>query len=455
MSPRTSQTNRPFEIRDPVHGFISLDETERRVLDSRPMQRLKHIHQLAMTYQVYPGATHKRFEHSLGVMELAGKAFDALTNPANLGSDVRDTFPDFFKSKAGQSKLGYWRRVIRLAALCHDIGHLPFSHAAEHDLLPDGKSHETISGELIMCNEELQRIWRESVGPINNEHVMKLALGAEKARQFGVNITNWETLLSAIIADDSLGVDRMDYLIRDSHHLGVAYGMFDVDRLIQSLRILRSVAQPRFGTTPAFALGIDHGGLHAAEGLLLARYFMFMQVYYHHARLAYDLHLKAFMRQWVPQALGAIDANTILHATDNDVLAAIASAARSENSQARIHAERIHARRHYKRLKVASPADLADDAENFLELAEHCRSRFPDDIEAITLSVTPPNREVPVKLWSSVIERISLLSNVGQWTDDEREPSPEIGYIFVTREREQEAQKWIESREQSSNKPKE
>lgn len=445
--PRTSQTNRPFEIRDPVHGFISLDETERRVLDSRPMQRLKHIHQLAMTYQVYPGATHKRFEHSLGVMELAGKAFDALTNPTNLGSDVRDTFPEFFKSKAGQSKLGYWRRVTRLAALCHDIGHLPFSHAAEHDLLPDGKSHETISGELIMCNEELQRIWRESVGPINDEHVMKLALGAEKARQFGVNITNWETLLSAIIADDSLGVDRMDYLIRDSHHLGVAYGMFDVDRLIQSLRILRSVAQPRFGATPAFALGIDHGGLHAAEGLLLARYFMFMQVYYHHARLAYDLHLKAFMRQWVPQALGAIDANTILLATDNDVLAAIASAARSENSQTRIHAERIHARRHYKRLRVAQPSELTKlGSDRFKEIGRICETKFPDDIETVTRQVSPPGRHVPVRLWSGEIHRMSAISSVANRTIPEDGHHIALGYIFVSPEKLNEAREWLKQR---------
>lgn len=453
--PRTSQANRPFEIRDPVHGFISLDETERQVLNSRPMQRLKHIHQLAMTYQVYPGATHKRFEHSLGVMELAGKAFDALTDPANLGSDVRDTFPDLFKSKAGQSKLGYWRRVIRLAALCHDIGHLPFSHAAESDLFPEGKSHETLSGELITQNEELQDIWRESVGPINGEHVMKLALGADKARQFGVNYNNWETLLSAIIGDDCLGVDRMDYLIRDSHHLGVAYGRFDVDRLIQSLRILRAVSTLHDTVTPGFDLGIDHGGLHAAEGLLLARYFMFMQVYYHHARLAYDLHLSAFMRQWVPHALGSIDRNTILRATDNEVLAAIASATVSDDPLTRTHANQIHQRRHYKRLRVAGLSDLADNARNLLKLAELCQSKFPNDIEVVTRRVSSPSREVPVRLWSGEIKTMAELSNVWQPSDDSHEPPAALGYIFVTRDRAREARKWIDTQDQTISEPEE
>lgn len=76
------------EIRDPIHGFIRVNSQERKVLDSRPFQRLRHIHQLAMTYLVYPGATHRRFEHSLGVMELAGRVFDVITNQANADNEA-------------------------------------------------------------------------------------------------------------------------------------------------------------------------------------------------------------------------------------------------------------------------------------------------------------------------------------------------------------------------------
>ena len=116
------------EIRDPVHTFVRLDSDERDVLNSRPYQRLRHIHQLAVSYLVYPGASHKRFEHSLGVMELAGRVFDVVTYQANLTDDIRDLLPEVESS----AKLQYWRKVVRMAALCHDIGHLPFSHAAEH-----------------------------------------------------------------------------------------------------------------------------------------------------------------------------------------------------------------------------------------------------------------------------------------------------------------------------------
>ena len=122
------------EIRDPIHVFVRLDSDERKILNSRPFQGLRHIHQLATTYLVYPGATHKRFEHSLGVMELASRVFDIITNPDNVTDDMRH----LLEPLASPDQIAYWRRVVRMAALCHDIGHLPFSHAAEKELLPDG-----------------------------------------------------------------------------------------------------------------------------------------------------------------------------------------------------------------------------------------------------------------------------------------------------------------------------
>src|SRR5882724_13439541 len=116
------------EIRDAIHVFVRLDTDERRVVDSIPFQRLRHIHQLATTFLIYPGATHKRFEHSLGVMELAGRVFDVVTKPENLTDEVRELVPEVSHPES----LAYWKRLLRMAALCHDIGHLPFSHAAEH-----------------------------------------------------------------------------------------------------------------------------------------------------------------------------------------------------------------------------------------------------------------------------------------------------------------------------------
>src|SRR5271154_4868577 len=112
------------EIRDPIHNFIRIETEERKILDSRPFQRLRHIHQLALTYLVYPGATHRRFEHSLGVMELATRIYDVVTNPHNVTDAVKEQLPEL----ADDTKRSYWRRVLRIAALCHDAGHLPFSH---------------------------------------------------------------------------------------------------------------------------------------------------------------------------------------------------------------------------------------------------------------------------------------------------------------------------------------
>src|SRR5271157_3300417 len=219
------------EIRDPVHVFIHLDWYEKKVLDSRPFQRLRHITQLALTYLLYPGATHKRFEHSLGVMELASRVFDVVTG--NVADDVRSLVPEI----ANPDEVRYWRRVLRMAALCHDIGHLPFSHAAEDELLPAGWSHERLTRMLIESSL-MMPIWKGMRPPLDPEHIVKLALGASKARD--LLFTKWERILSEIIVGDAFGVDRIDYLLRDSHHTGVAYGKFDHYRLVDELRILPS-----------------------------------------------------------------------------------------------------------------------------------------------------------------------------------------------------------------------
>lgn len=219
------------EIRDPIHTFIRLDDADRRVLNSRPFQRLRHIHQLAMTFLVYPGATHRRFEHSLGVMDLATRIFDIVTDPANVSAEVREFLPEL----SSADRKSYWRRVMRMAALCHDIGHLPFSHAAEKELLPGGWDHERLTRDLISSGE-MKDIWRSGEPPLKPEHIVKLAVGPKKAAD--LEFTDWEALVSEIIVGDAFGADRMDYLLRDSHHMGVAYGKFDHHRLIDTLRIL-------------------------------------------------------------------------------------------------------------------------------------------------------------------------------------------------------------------------
>ncbi|HMG06227.1 MAG TPA: HD domain-containing protein, partial [Chthoniobacterales bacterium] len=206
-----------YELRDPIHNFIHFDPDERRVINSRPLQRLRYIHQLALTYLIYPGATHRRFEHSLGVMELAGRVFDVITHPENITDQVRRIFPEI----TGQDFLRYWRKVLRIAALLHDVGHPPFSHAAEKELFPAGFNHEDMT-RLLISSREMRDLLSNLTPPVRFEDVVKIAIGPKKLRT--TVFSDWEAVLAEIVTGDSFGVDRMDYLLRDSHHAGVAYG---------------------------------------------------------------------------------------------------------------------------------------------------------------------------------------------------------------------------------------
>jgi hypothetical protein len=123
-------TQPPILLRDPIWGTIRLDPLALEVVDTAVFQRLRYVKQLGLTYLVYPGATHKRFEHSLGVMELATRVYEVITSPHNIHHELIRTLV------ADQSDYWHWLRTLRMAALCHDIGHLPFSHAAEDELLP-------------------------------------------------------------------------------------------------------------------------------------------------------------------------------------------------------------------------------------------------------------------------------------------------------------------------------
>lgn len=178
------RVKRLHEIRDPLHDFIQLDRQERMLVDSEPFQRLRYIHQLALTFLVYPGASHRRFEHSLGVMHLAGKVFDVITESSHIHPDVEYLIPD-------RKNLPYWRTVLCLAALCHDMGHLPFSHAAEKQLLPKHKDHESLTLNAI-GSSYLKDVWKTGFY-VNVEHVKKLAVGRKKYKSQD-GFSDWEAV---------------------------------------------------------------------------------------------------------------------------------------------------------------------------------------------------------------------------------------------------------------------
>jgi uncharacterized protein len=246
-------------------------------------------------------------------MHLAGLVYDTVTTPANVHHLVKPYIP-------GDHQLEYWRRVVRLAALCHDVGHLPFSHAAEQDLLPNGWNHERLTYDLVV-SAEMHDILMNSIPPIRPDHVAKIAIGPKKLSEFSddLSFTDWKTLLSEIIVGDAFGVDRIDYLLRDAYHAGVVYGRFDHHRLLQTLRILpRTESDSREPW-----LGVEVGGLEAAEAMSLARYFMYKQVYFHHVRRAYDIHLKDFLKDWMRGSYFPTTIGKHLEMTDNEVTAAM------------------------------------------------------------------------------------------------------------------------------------
>ena len=421
------------EIRDPIHVFIRLDNDERKVLDSHPFQRLRHIHQLAMTYLTYPGATHKRFEHSLGVMELASRVFDIVTNPNNVTDEIRD----LLKPLNVPDQIAYWKRVIRMAALCHDIGHLPFSHAAEQELLPEGWDHEKLTREII-CSDEMKAIWDSVTPPLRHEDIEKLAVGPKKATD--LEFTDWETILAEIIVGDAFGVDRMDYLLRDSYHIGVAYGKFDHYRLIDTLRILPPAQLGEKGEYQEPALGVEEGGIQSAEALMLARYFMYSQVYFHPVRRIYDIHLLDFLKKWLDHGFFATDLESHLRLTDNEITAALWKAAFEENEKGHTHARRIIRREHFKTLYQWNPNDVSINRESGQYVFKALKEKFgAEHFRHDHYQQKSGAPDFPVRMSDSrSVSSLALsevLSNV---------PVVSVDYVFADRSCFDEASKWLD-----------
>jgi HD superfamily phosphohydrolase len=429
------------EIRDPIHTFIRLDDEERKIVDSQPVQRLRQIHQLATSYLVYPGATHRRFEHSLGVMELAGRAFDVVTHPDNVHRELPDELQAWLLDRTKSEERLYWRRVLRAAALCHDIGHLPFSHVAEGSLLPEGwRRHEQYTVALIRSNA-MQALWHSPRPQLDTEDIAKLSVGQEHFPS--AVLSDREAILSEIIVGSAFGADRMDYLLRDSLHAGVAYGRFDHARLIDTLRILPQPAAEDETRSQEPQLGVTDGGLHAAEALLIARYFMFTQVYFHRVRRIYDIHLRDFLADYLKTAgvdgRFPVDLERYLALTDSEVLSALNAAARDPDLPGHEPARCIVHRQHYRLLWERSPTDartnpnlggvILAEAEMVFGQEALRRDPYAEKNAAIDFPVVLGDGEVV-----SARSRSDMLSRL---------PTSAFDFIFVRPDVAAEARKWL------------
>jgi len=232
-------------IRDPLYGFVGLSKLEDRLLNTIAMQRLSRIKQLAHTYIVYPSAVHTRLEHSIGALYIAGRICDKL--------------------KVSQKQ----KKIIRICSLLHDIGQGPFSHIFEEPMRwvnGEDYTHEYVTRLIIEYEPRIKKI----LGNLKEDIL---------------NVFNGDSLSSDIISS-SLDADKLDYLRRDSYHTGVAYGIFDLERVLHTLCKVSEGGREY--------LAVEDKGKDALESYRLARFAMHLQVYEHHTRLiADDMFIKA------------------------------------------------------------------------------------------------------------------------------------------------------------------
>jgi HD superfamily phosphohydrolase len=342
-------------IRDPIHGFIRADPLETALINSRPVQRLRFIHQLGFTFLVFPGAEHSRFGHVVGAMHLAGRVYDALCSKS--ASNGENLLPSGAQSPE--------RRVTRAAALLHDLGHAPFSHSAE-DLFEGGIDHEEMTRRLLGTDEieEIFLAHGEGIGT------------ADVARLLGGGGSPTERLLSKIVSGE-LDVDKMDYLLRDSLFCGVRYGTYDLERLLDTIL---PIADPETGE---WGIGVEEGGVHALEALVMARYYMFTQVYFNTTGKAMELHLN----EWLEEQGWRWAAAPEEFLGQDDV--SVWTALRTSPSP---HARALIERRHFPVAFETREHLAAADKERFEALIPGLRRRFGAGSILLSNSAKDPHR---------------------------------------------------------------
>ena len=340
-----------LSIRDPVHGFVRADLLETALINSRPVQRLRFIHQLGFAFLVFPGAEHSRFGHVIGAMHLAGRVYDALCSKSGGMLPGESRAPE--------------RRLTRAAALLHDLGHAPFSHSAE-DLFAEGIDHEEMTRRLL-GSPEIEEIFARHGEGIGTADVRRLLQGGR---------TPTERLLAKVVSGE-LDVDKMDYLLRDSLFCGVRYGTYDLERLLDTIL---PIEDPQTGE---WGVGVDEGGVHALEALVMARYYMFTQVYFNVTGKALELHLN----EWLEEQGIRWPAEPEAFLAQDDV--SVWSALRTSGSA---HAHALVQRRHFpvafETREHLSPADK----ERFEALLPQMRARFGPGSLLVSNSAKDPHR---------------------------------------------------------------
>ncbi|MDX1493526.1 MAG: HD domain-containing protein [Longimicrobiales bacterium] len=310
-------------IRDPLWDTIRLDPTAVRIVDTAEFQRLRYIRQLGLAHLVYPGATHTRFDHALGVYHLTRTALRHLRERGGVPPEAWE----------GEELVPY-------AALLHDIGHYAYSHALEEletEHLP--AHHEEVSRRFFASPS-----LRDALAPLGltaSDRIAELIRGESDIPLRG-------------LVSGSLDLDKMEYLRRDARFCGVPYGEVDVSRLLQGLQLLED---PETG---AIEVGVHEKAIAALESLLFAKYQMFRNVYWHHAVRAATALYKRIVEEAVRG--GLVDPEELIGPTDEELLYEIGRRVMEDDSEVaeRIATRWLPALRHRRLPKRALELTAAD-----------------------------------------------------------------------------------------------
>lgn len=237
-------------MRDPVHGYIHVEyQVIWDCINSKEFQRLRRIHQLGGTYEVYHTAEHSRFAHSLGVYEVCRRMVNEVSGLKELSEEDKVT--------------------VMCAALLHDLGHGPFSHAFE-SITP--VAHEVYTQRVILEDTEINRVLRQ----VSDDFPARVASI--------IDYSHPNELLNQIVSGQ-LDADRMDYLLRDAYFTGTSYGKFDLERILRTMRVKDN------------KIVVKESGIHSVEDYIMARYHMYWQVYYHPVGRSFEAILYSIFKR--------------------------------------------------------------------------------------------------------------------------------------------------------------
>ena len=370
------KTHHLVDIIDPIHDFIQVNKTELAIIDNPIFQRLRRIRQLSGAHLTYPAAQHTRFEHSLGVMHIAGQASQSLHEKGLLNSDDDIT-------------------ILRLAGLLHDIGHGPFSHLFEEIIQEKKISHEDFGREIIL-NSEIQDLL--SKDGFDSKTIASIAFGESKFQYLNE------------IVSGALSADMMDYLLRDGYFTGAEHAKIDHKRITQSLDIHKN------------KLALERSALYSFESMMHSRYQMFKAVYFHKTVRAAEVMLLEALRLSDDEfGFTTFNLDEYVKLTDESVLSALISSKSSKLRRAKQFAEDYQNRKLLKCVFeriLTGRTNLKKTRTDELRSAISKKSNIDESEIFVDSSVTPSIPLAPSKNESKSIILTSYEKN-GKYTSKE------------------------------------